>query len=566
MKERKKRTGLHSMKYKVLSLVFFSIIVSVVSLLLLVIPMAGETITDLTHSYMLDLADACGHSIDEALASGKPDALEYEHLHSIVGDVQINDLDNSYAYIVAADGTMLYHPTQEKVGEPVENSVVQGIVERLSNGETVENDLVSYDYHGTSKYASYYITKGNEAILVITADAAEVDSAQTTMYTRTAIAALVILLLLGTSSFLVSIRMTHPLMDITKVIDRFSSLDLTESAVANKIAKRSDETGQIARATVALREKLVSIVSQIKSQSELLYNASTELDNEASLTTSNVENVETAVHEIATGATSQASETQRATDDIIDMGNMIEHTNTQVESLSETANLMRRSSDEAANTLRALDDINRQAISSIDIIYEQTNTTNASALKIKEATTLISSIAEETNLLSLNASIEAARAGDAGRGFAVVASQIQKLADQSNESAMQIDAIIHALLEDSEKAVQTMEEVKDIMNQQSMKVQKTGEVFQQVRNGISHSLSGVSEIADKTARLDHARSGVVDVVQNLTAIAQENAASTQETSASVMEVSNVMQEIMDNANRLKEIASVLEQSMASFTL
>lgn len=566
MKERKKKTGLHSIKYKVLSLVFFSIIVSVLSLLLLVIPMAGESITDLTHSYMLDLADACGHSIDEALASGKPDALEYDHLSSIVGDVQINDLENSYAYIVSADGTMLYHPTREKVGEPVENSVVQGIVERLSNGETVENELVSYDYHGTSKYASYYITKGNEAILVITADAAEVDSAQTTMYTRTAIAALIILLLLGTSSFLVSVRMTHPLIDITKVIDQFSSLDLKESAVANKIAKRTDETGQIARATVALREKLVAIVSQIKSQSELLYNASTELDNNAALTTSNVENVETAVQEIATGATSQASETQRATDDIIDMGNMIEHTNTQVESLSETANLMRRSSDEAANTLRALDAINRQAISSIDIIYEQTNTTNASALKIKEATTLISSIAEETNLLSLNASIEAARAGEAGRGFAVVASQIQKLADQSNESAMQIDAIIRALLEDSEKAVQTMEEVKDIMNQQSMKVQKTGEVFQQVRNGIGHSLSGVSEIADKTARLDQARSGVVDVVQNLTAIAQENAASTQETSASVMEVSNVMQEIMENANRLKEIASVLEHNMDSFTL
>ena len=96
--------------------------------------------------------------------------------------------------------------------------------------------------------------------------------------------------------------------------------------------------------------------------------------------------------------------------------------------------------------IRDRDNINQQAIASIDVIYEQTNITNISALKIKEATTLISSIAEETNLLSLNASIEAARAGEAGRGFAVVASQIQKLADQSNESANQIDQIIHACL------------------------------------------------------------------------------------------------------------------------
>ena len=157
-------------------------------------------------------------------------------------------------------------------------------------------------------------------------------------------------------------------------------------------------------------------------------------------------------------------------------------------------------------------------------------------------------------------------AGEAGRGFAVVASQIQKLADQSNESANQIDQIIHALIEDSEKAVKTMDEVKTIMNLQSENVHKTGQVFEQVRDGISSSISGVGEIATRTTQLDKARGDVVDVVQNLTAIAQQNAASTEETSASVMEVSNVMQEIMENANRLKEIASILEENMNSFTL
>lgn len=566
MKEPKKKSGAHSIKYKVISLVFFSIIVSILPLLLLIIPIASNSITDLTHSYMMDLSNACGHSIDEALQSGKSDALEYDYLATIVGDVRINTLDSSYAYIVDADGTMLYHPTKEKVGKPVENSVVQDLVARLAKGETIENDLVSYDYHGVAKYASYYITKENEAILVITADQDDVNGSRNRMFTRACIAALVIFLVLGISSFLTANRITRPLGEITKIINCYASLDFTKSNTDDKILRRPDEAGQIARATAELREKLVSIVSQIKNQSELLYNASTELDSHATQTTSTVGNVETAVQEIATGATSQASETQKASDDIIDMGNMIEYTNTQVEHLSDTANLMRQSSDEAAATLRALDAINRQAIASIDTIYEQTNTTNASALKIKEATTLIASIAEETNLLSLNASIEAARAGDAGRGFAVVASQIQKLADQSNESAMQIDAIIHALLEDSENAVHTMESVKEIMHQQSINVQKTGEVFQQVRNGISHSLSGVNEIAERTTQLDQSRSGVVDVVQNLTAIAQENAASTQETSASVMEVSNVMQQIMENANRLKEIASILDQSMDAFTL
>ncbi len=179
---------------------------------------------------------------------------------------------------------------------------------------------------------------------------------------------------------------------------------------------------------------------------------------------------------------------------------------------------------------------------------------------------MISSIADETNLLSLNASIEAARAGEAGRGFAVVAAQIQKLAEQSNNSASEIDKIIHMLIEDSQKAVRTMNQVKEIMKNQSENVTKTGSVFTQVTEGINKSISGVGEIAHKTAHLDEARTSVVDIVQNLTAIAQQNAASTEETSAAVIEVSDIMNEISGNAKQLKEIAAVLENNMSSFRL
>ena len=200
------------------------------------------------------------------------------------------------------------------------------------------------------------------------------------------------------------------------------------------------------------------------------------------------------------------------------------------------------------------------------MIYEQTNTTNESAMKIRTATSLITSIAEETNLLSLNASIEAARAGEQGRGFAVVASQIQKLAEQSNDSARQIENIIDSLIEDSQKSVATMEDVKKIMESQSESVDRTNERFTHVRNGITQSLDGVNQIADKTKRLDEARVNVVDVVQNLTAIAEENAASTEETSASVTEVSTIVYSISENAAKLKEVAEHLEQSMSIFKI
>lgn len=566
-KEKKeKKAVLHSMRFNVVQLVLLSIIISVVSLLIIVIPVADNAISTLAESYMRDVCDTCGLNVDAALNRSGNIILNQAYLETLIGDVCINDLDSSYAYVVGSDGTMIYHPDESKVGQPVENTAIKQVVADLEAGKEQQKGMAIYEFKGAEKYAAYYVTSNKAAILVITADRGDILSAKDVIYVRAVSAAIVIFIVLGIISFLIASKMTRPIVEITNVIKRFSSLNFAESPTTIRISKRKDETGQMARAIGDLREKLVTIVSQIKSQSELLYNASTELDTNASHTTSTVGNVETAVNEIATGATNQASETQKATDDIVNMGNMIEHTNSQVENLTSTANLMRESSEEAAATLKELDNINQQAIASIDVIYEQTNITNISALKIKEATTLISSIAEETNLLSLNASIEAARAGEAGRGFAVVASQIQKLADQSNESANQIDQIIHALIEDSEKAVKTMDEVKTIMNLQSENVHKTGQVFEQVRDGISSSISGVGEIATKTTQLDKARGDVVDVVQNLTAIAQQNAASTEETSASVMEVSNVMQEIMENANRLKEIASILEENMNSFTL
>lgn len=566
-KEKKeKKAGLHSMRFNVVQLVLLSIIISVASLLIMIIPVADNAISTLAESYMRDVCDTCGLNVDAALNRSGNVILNQAYLETLIGDVCINDLDSSYAYVVDSDGTMIYHPDESKIGQPVENAAIKQVVADLEAGKEQQKGLVIYEFRGAEKYAAYYVTSNKAAILVITADRGDILSAKDAIYARAGGAAIIIFIVLGIISFLIASKMTRPIVEITNVIKRFSSLNFAESPTTIRISKRKDETGQMARAIGDLREKLVTIVSQIKSQSELLYNASTELDTNASHTTSTVGNVETAVNEIATGATNQASETQKATDDIVNMGNMIEHTNSQVENLTSTANLMRESSEEAAATLKELDNINQQAIASIDVIYEQTNITNISALKIKEATTLISSIAEETNLLSLNASIEAARAGEAGRGFAVVASQIQKLADQSNESANQIDQIIHALIEDSEKAVKTMDEVKTIMNLQSENVHKTGQVFEQVHDGISSSISGVGEIATRTTQLDKARGDVVDVVQNLTAIAQQNAASTEETSASVMEVSNVMQEIMENANRLKEIASILEENMNSFTL
>ncbi|MCH5254782.1 MAG: methyl-accepting chemotaxis protein, partial [Lachnospiraceae bacterium] len=200
------------------------------------------------------------------------------------------------------------------------------------------------------------------------------------------------------------------------------------------------------------------------------------------------------------------------------------------------------------------------------IINEQTNMTNESAQKIKEATALITDIASETNLLSLNASIEAARAGEQGRGFAVVAAQIQKLAEQSNESAKQIESIILSLIADSDRAVSTMNEVKEIMEQQSENVANTNTQVTNLLQDVEESLAGIEEVVTQTNKINEVRSSVVDTVQSLSAIAQENAASSQETSASVTEINSIVNEIAVNATDLKDISRELGESVAMFEM
>lgn len=328
--------------------------------------------------------------------------------------------------------------------------------------------------------------------------------------------------------------------------------------------RRKDEVGVMIRSFADFRNIIVDVMSKISAYSDKLQEAAKTLNKSASESSTAAEQVETAITGIADGATSQAQETQSATENVIVMGNMIEETSKEVSMLGENAAVMRKAGENAMSILAELEEINIKTMDAIQIIGEQTQKTNESAVKIKVATDMISEIAEETTLLSLNASIEAARAGEQGRGFAVVANQIQKLAEQSGDATTQITEVINELVNDAQESVQTMEEVKEVMNRQSENVSQTEKAFKSVEKGIAESIESVESIIDKTTKLDDARSNVVDVVQSLSAIAEENAASAEETSASASEVGSIMDDVSQNANMLDEIAVQLNENVKKF--
>ena len=569
MNEQKKSNFFKSIKFKIILLAAVISIGVSGAMVITMSNMIKVEFKSLVLSYIHDLTEAYSYTINHELnildsIKVKPDAGFWE---DIVGHVSVEDMETSYAYIVDKEGNMCYHKDPARIGTKVENVVVRGVVERLKAGEVIEEaEAIEYEYNGVKKYAGYVVSDDGEYIFVLTADEDEALYGARHVITACSQQGMILLGFSIVLALIVVLRITSPLNKLVGVTEEISQLDFTPKPVQDKLNKSKDEVGDISRAVENLRIHLVEVTSKIIEGANIIHTASDRVDGKVNSVTSTVEQVNDAVGEVAKSAGAQADETQKATDNVISMGSMIEESVHEMSDLTENAQNMQKSSEEASKILEELDQINRQAATAIDMIYEQTNTTNASAMKIREATELITSIAEETNLLSLNASIEAARAGDQGRGFAVVAGQIQKLAEQSNNSAKQIEDVINLLLKDSQKAVETMEEVKEVMTRQNDNVMITRTKFEEVQGGIDRTMDSIHTIAGKMEMIDHSRTNVVDVVQNLTAIAQENAASTEETSAAVMEVGSNVSEIAENSANLKKIAQGLEEEMKAFKI
>ncbi|MBS5364326.1 MAG: methyl-accepting chemotaxis protein [Butyribacter sp.] len=559
---------LHSLKAKILLLVAAAVVLTVVLNLWTVIPKSSSNISELTSNYMLDVAMVAGEGIDNQIRMSSYDSvMSGGNLSRIVGNVEIKGVKDSYTYIVDGDGTMLYHPTADKIGKPVENSVVKGVISKLKSENRPQPEVVQYNFNGETKYAGIYVGKSKDFILVVNANKKQALSGTTSVVTSTVKGSIFAMVLCLIAAIFVTRKIVAPIISATDTVEKLGNLDFSEGVSSDKkMLNRKDEVGVMLRSITELKNIIVKVMAEIRAYSESLGEAAEALKNSANESSTAAGQVETAITGIADGASSQAQETQSATENVIVMGKMIEQASTEVEQLGDNAADMHKASENAMSILAELEKINQKTMEAIHIIGEQTQKTNESAAKIKVATDMISEIAEETTLLSLNASIEAARAGEQGRGFAVVANQIQKLAEQSADATTQITEVISELVNDAQESVQTMDEVKEVMNQQSENVSQTEKAFKNVEKGIAESIESVEKITDKTRKLDEARAGVVDVVQSLSAIAEENAASAEETSASASEVGSIMEDVSQNANMLDEIAVKLNENVKRFKI
>lgn len=358
---------------------------------------------------------------------------------------------------------------------------------------------------------------------------------------------------------------TSKLLVVVKQLDKVAAGNLFVDRKSN-LTGRSDEIGKIARSIRSLVGSFTNVIKRIMAAAERLFDFSKMFTNRFETITEAIANVNTAVDEIANGATSQAGETQAVNEKILNIGHAIEATTENVEMLVQSTQKMKDYNLTVNATLEELAQISAKTQQSVDEVQEQTNATNKSALEIRSATDMITQIASQTNLLSLNASIEAARAGDAGRGFAVVADEIRKLADQSKESAARISAIIGELMKNSNNSVEIMKQMSEIMNVQNEHLDATKNVFYSLNAEIDSVAGAVDSITGEVEQLDLLKNDVMSSVESLAAIAEENAASTQETSAAMQELNEIIVECKEKTEEMVGLADDLMESTSQLNL
>lgn len=367
---------------------------------------------------------------------------------------------------------------------------------------------------------------------------------------------------IGLTMLLVSKRIVK---DVVSGLEKLGKGDLSASFEEKNI-NRKDEFGDIVRSADTLKNKLNEVISATLNLSGEVTKSGDNLSTSAQTASHVSSQVAEAVGDISKGAVSQAESVETSASNTNEMGDSIDEIGVSVEDLSSATTQMLTAAKRTVEALDGLMEQNKTVMASMMDIDAQIKATNNAVKKIADASHSITEISSQTNLLSLNASIEAARAGDYGKGFGVVANEIGLLAQQSSTAATTINEIVEDLVTDSTKSMEIIEELNAAFNEQSSQLTSTKSDMDGVVTGVNSVEQNTQTISDKVNMLNSSKAQLIDLIAELSAISQQNAASTEETNASMEELNATFALISNSASDLKDLADSLNQKMNFFQL
>lgn len=366
-------------------------------------------------------------------------------------------------------------------------------------------------------------------------------------------------------TIMIARAITKPVEIAIKHIEEVADYNITND-MPQVYLGRKDEVGDLARMVQKIEENLRQLVLSMLNTSEQVAGSSEELTAISQQAASAANEVSKAIDEIAKGATEQAISTTEGSNKLMELGQLIEEDKGNIQVLTESTGKVSQLVGEGLEVIELLSQKTSKSGEATKSIHESILKTDESSNRISEASALISSIAQQTNLLALNASIEAARAGENGRGFSVVADEIRKLAEQSAESIRIIDEMVHSLQNNSKDAVESMIQVRAILEEQNQHVMHTEDKYREISQAIGASAEAARVINQTASVMESKKNEVLDTIQSLSAVAQENAAGSEEAAASIEEQTSSMEEIANSTESLSELSQELHQLVSKFKL
>lgn len=546
---------------KIIVMVILAVIVSNVICMVFILESSKKQITDSVKHTMVDVVNTTSKIMENEISNSGVDDLDYDGYAEDLSGVKLEGMDSSYIYVVQNDGTMLYHPTKEKVGQPVENAVIKGVVNQLQDGKKPGTTVVEYDFNGTTKYSAYTILN-NENILVLTADESEALAGITTV-TGVAVGIIAIVVLIAIIiSFIMGRRLMRPLVKVSTIIEDVANGNI--EADFSVVKESNDEIGLIIEKMKELTQSLGSIVGKIRNSSDTMSSNSYELNDTSSQTLAANNEISKAVEDVAEGSTGMAASISKINENLLEMSNETKDINASVDEIKNQTVAVQDSSKIMNDKIKSMQDSSHKMDEGISAISKRIETVNTTVDKVSNIVSVIEEISSETNLLSLNASIEAARAGDAGKGFAVVAQEIRVLSDNTNTELENIKQIISSLVEECRYCVQASGTIVEDNAKQKEEIKAVLDEFGSLDEQIQKTAEKADEIEELVTAMIELNDDITKSSNSLTDVSAANAAATEEMNANIEELNAMMNGVSEMAGQMNDESDGLKEALSFF--
>ena len=546
---------------KIIVMVILAVIVSNVICMVFILESSKKQITDSVKHTMVDVINTTSKIMENEISNSGGDDLDYDGYANNLSDVKLEGMGSAYMYVVQKDGTMLYHPTKEKVGQPVENAVIKGVVQQLQDGKKPGTAVVEYDFNGTTKYSAYTILN-NENILVLTADESEALAGITTVTGVAVGISAVVVLIAIIISFIMGRRLMRPLVKVSTIIEEIANGDI--NADFGMVKESNDEIGLIIEKMKELTQSLGSIVGKIRNSSDTMSANSYELNDTSSQTLAANNEISKAVEDVAEGSTGMAASISKINENLLEMSNETKDINESVNEIRNQTVAVQDSSKIMNNKIKSMQNSSQKMDEGISAISKRIETVNTTVDKVSNIVSVIEEISSETNLLSLNASIEAARAGDAGKGFAVVAQEIRVLSDNTNTELENIKQIISSLVEECRYCVQASGTIVEDNAKQKEEIKAVLDEFSALDEQIQKTAEKADEIEELVTAMIELNDDITKSSNSLTDVSAANAAATEEMNANIEELNAMMHGVSEMAGHMNNESDGLKEALSFF--